>query len=59
MFKRLYEKTMEQGKKEEGQGLAEVALFLALVVVVAATVLPDLGAQIAATFTSILSSLGG
>ena len=35
MFKRLYEKTMEQGKKEEGQGLAEVALFLALVVVVA------------------------
>ena len=52
---------MQKHKKqnEKGQGLTEVALFLLLVVVVVMLVLPDLGAQIASTFSQVISALGG
>ena len=49
----------EQSKKEEGQGLAEVALFLVLVVIVAVVVLGNLGTQITTTFQSVVTALGG
>jgi Flp pilus assembly pilin Flp len=45
--------------QEEGQGLAEVALFLVLVVIVAVTALTDLGSQIVTTFNTVVTSLGG
>ncbi|RLD06643.1 MAG: Flp family type IVb pilin [Chloroflexota bacterium] len=59
MFWKLYKKMQEQSKKEEGQGLAEVALFLVLVVIVAVVVLGNLGTQITTTFQSVVTALGG
>lgn len=46
-------------RSESGQGLAEYALILALVVVVAVVALALLGGQISAIFSSIANALQG
>jgi pilus assembly protein Flp/PilA len=43
---------------EEGQGMVEYALILALVSVVAIVILMGLGTQVTAVFSSASSSLG-
>lgn len=48
--------TME---REEGQGLAEYGLILALVAVVVIAALTAMGDGLIATFTSITAELGG
>ena len=44
--------------REDGQGMAEYALILALVAVVAMVTLTNLGPAIAGKFTSITTKLG-
>lgn len=46
-------------RDEEGQSLAEYALILVLVSIVAVTALTTLGQQITSVFTTISGSLGG
>ncbi len=46
-------------KKEEGQGLVEVGIFLLLVVIGSLVVLPNLGAQLVSIFNQVTSALGG
>jgi len=50
VFKKLYQ-------HEEGQGLAEVALILALVVVVAIVALQLLGTNITSVLTSVANAI--
>ena len=44
--------------EEEGQGMVEYALILALVAIAAIAVLPGLGEKIAAIFTDVDTALG-
>ena len=44
---------------EEGQGLVEYALILALIAIVVAAALLTLEDQITATFTAVTAALGG
>jgi pilus assembly protein Flp/PilA len=46
-----------QAEREEGQGLAEYGLILALVAVVAAVALSPLGSAIAGTLSNVASAL--
>ena len=46
-----------QAAREEGQGLAEYGLILALIAVVAIVALTGLGSAIASTLTNITGSL--
>ena len=46
-------------RNEEGQGLTEYALIIALVAIVAVAALTLLGGQISAIFTDINGDLGG
>jgi pilus assembly protein Flp/PilA len=48
---------IQAGREDAGQGLAEYALILALVAIVAITALVFLGAQISAILTTIGNSL--
>ena len=58
-WKGLVKMNEKLNEQEEGQGLAEVALFLVLVVIVAVVVLTSLGTQITSTFQSVVTALGG
>jgi len=46
-------------RNQKGQGLAEYALILALIAVVVAAVIPQVGTAISDTFASIAATLTG
>ena len=46
-------------REDEGQGLVEYAIIIALIVIVVIVALSPLGEQIAAVFTEITTELGG
>ncbi len=46
-------------REEEGQGLAEYALIIALVALAVVAALTGVGTQISAKFTEIVQKLGG
>ncbi|MDX6664307.1 MAG: Flp/Fap pilin component [Solirubrobacteraceae bacterium] len=58
MLTDLHDRFTEIRDGEEGQGMVEYGLILALVAVVAAVTLTPLGAAIAAKFTAIKTALG-
>jgi pilus assembly protein Flp/PilA len=57
MIARAMDSLRTLGNREEGQGMVEYALILALVAVVAAVALGPLGEQIATLFTEITGEL--
>ena len=57
MLATLISTYLPANEKEEGQGLVEYALIIALIAVVVALVLPGLATAISGTFTDIAGSL--
>ena len=55
----LYVNLMNWLRREEGQGMAEYGLIIALVAVVVITVLTTMGTQIQSKFQEIVTALGG
>ena len=55
----MIKKVMNFIKEEEGAGLAEYALLLVLIAVIAMAALGPLGTQIAVVYGQITTALGG
>ncbi|MCP8969319.1 Flp family type IVb pilin [Ectobacillus ponti] len=55
----MWEKTKHFAVNEDGQGMTEYGLILALVAVVAAAALTPLGTAIKAKFNDVVTHLGG
>jgi pilus assembly protein Flp/PilA len=53
----MYELVRSFWKEEEGQGLVEYALLLALIAIVSIAVLTQLGTQVKNTFTTVKNAL--
>ncbi|RLD06644.1 MAG: Flp family type IVb pilin [Chloroflexota bacterium] len=52
-------RSWNDSRNETGQGLAEVGLFLVLVVIVAVVVLGSLGVQFTTMFQQVTTAFGG
>jgi pilus assembly protein Flp/PilA len=55
----LYTRLMSWLNREEGQGMAEYGLIIALVAIVVIVALTTLGTQLSTIFVSISSAVGG
>jgi pilus assembly protein Flp/PilA len=53
----MYELVQSFWKEEEGQGLVEYALLLALIAIVSIAVLTQLGTKVKNTFTTVKNAL--
>ena len=57
LFTDLYIRTIEKFRREDGQGLAEYALILALIAIIAIIALIFLGGRISGTLSTVGDSI--
>ncbi len=57
LFTDLYLRTVEKFRREDGQGLAEYALILALIAIIAIIALIFLGGRISGTLSTVGASI--
>jgi pilus assembly protein Flp/PilA len=57
LFTDLYIRTIEKFRREDGQGLAEYALILALIAIIAIVALIFLGGQVSKILSTVGSSV--